>query len=151
MSDPYRSQPSRPCPLCGMSLIQHDATYTCSKGCGEWLPQPLLRALTVAENVGEVLSFSGFKDAVAACPECRTEMEGWIWNNAVFRRCGRHGAWVEAWARTKFRANLAADDEREKQIRELAERLRSDDPAGRLELARRILALERRVELLEKK
>ena len=147
---PYRSAPARPCPGCNQPLTVQGSTFACSaRACGEWLPAALLRALVVAENTGEVLSFEGFRDPVARCPDCRHEMEGWIWSNAVFRRCTRHGVWLEMWARTAFHAQLAANDEREKVILALADSLGSAD--GRLELARRLISLERRVAELEKK
>jgi len=151
VSDPYRSATTRPCPSCNAPLIAHEASFLCDRACGEWLggEHAALRAVSLATDSGELLSFEGFKDPVANCPECAAELEGRIWNNAVFRRCARHGVWLEEWARARFHKQVDAESPRERTILELAERMRTDE--GRFEIARRLLALERRVELLEKK
>lgn len=151
MSDPYRSATSRPCPSCNAPLIAHEASFLCDRACGEWLDgeHPSLRVVSQANDSGEVLSFEGFKDPIAKCPDCAGELEGRIWNNAVFRRCARHGVWLEEWARARFHKQIAAASPREQTIAELAARMRTDE--GRVEVARRLLALERRIELLEKK
>ena len=150
MSDPYRSSATRPCPGCSAPLIAHDASFLCDRPCGEWLPvdHEELRALDLAGASGELLSFEGFK-AGAKCPDCAVELEGRIWDNAVFRRCSRHGVWLEDWARARFHTKVAAESPRERAIVELAARMRTEE--GRVEIARRLIALERRVELLETK
>lgn len=55
----------------------------------------------------------------------------------------------------RFRAafHVVIDDwvEREREVRELADRLGEADDAGRRELARRLLALERRLAKLERR
>jgi len=151
VSDPYRSAAPLPCPSCSAPLISHEGSFLCDRACGEWLDREhaSLRAVALAGDSGELLSFEGFKDPIAKCPECDDELEGRIWNNAVFRRCPRHGVWLEEWARARFHKQVAATSPRERTIAELAERMRTDE--GRLEIARRLLALERRVELLETK
>jgi Zn-finger nucleic acid-binding protein len=151
VSDPYRSASPLPCPSCKAPLIAREGSFLCDRACGEWLDREhaSLRAVSLANDSGELLSFEGFKDPIASCPECAAELEGRIWNNAVFRRCARHGVWLEEWARARFHKQVAAASPRERTILELAERMRTDE--GRLEIARRLLALERRVELLENK
>lgn len=151
MNDPYRSAAPRPCPSCQAPLIAREASFLCDGACGEWLDRehPSQRVVSFANDSGELLSFEGFKEPTAKCPECATELEGRIWNNAVFRRCPRHGVWLEEWARARFHKQVATESPRERTIVELAERMRTDE--GRLEIAHRILALERRVELLENK
>ncbi len=151
MTDPYRSAAPRPCPSCQAPLIAREDSLLCDNACGEWLDgdHPSLRAVALAAESHELLSFEGFKDPVAKCPECALELEGRIWNNAVFRRCERHGVWLEEWARARFHKQVAIASPVERAIAELAIRLRTDE--GRLEVARRLTALERRVELLEKK
>lgn len=160
MSDPYRVAPTRPCPGCGEALAPADRTLLCDRGCGEWVIGEPLRVVLAAEAVGAVLSFEGFKDPVAKCPDCATLLDGQIWGNAVFRICRRHGVWLEAWARVRFHTTVATHGERlhrvsgdvdDQAVRDLADRLRSDDPNARLELARRIIELERRLERLEKR
>ena len=151
MSDPYRSAAPRPCPSCQAPLIAHHASFLCDRACGEWLDREhaSFRAVSLAHDSGELLSFEGFKDPTAKCPECAAELDGRIWNNAVFRRCARHGVWLEEWARARFHNQVAAASPRERTIVDLAERMHTDE--GRLEIAHRLLALERRVELLENK
>ncbi len=140
----------RTCPQCSSPLQPQGSALVCSqRACGEWVPASALRGLVVAENVGEVTTFLGFPEPQLRCCDCRKEMEGFVWNQAVFRRCPKHGAWVESWVRARFHALLAADDERERVIRALAESLSTEE--GRLELARRILSLERRVSSIENK
>jgi len=157
MVDPYRSAPLRPCPSCNEPLVAHERTFLCDRGCGEWATEPV-RVVLGAEAVGAVLSFEGFKDPSAKCPDCKTELDGRIWGDAVFRICRKHGVWLEGWARARFHKTVAthaeklqrvATDVDDTDVRELAERLA--DPAARFEIARRLIALERRLAELERK
>ncbi|MFN0245864.1 MAG: hypothetical protein ACKV2T_03080 [Kofleriaceae bacterium] len=157
MTDPYRSAPRRVCPSCHETLVANGSTFLCDRGCGEWAMDPL-RVVLGAEAVGAVLSFEGFRDPSAKCPDCQIELDGRIWDDAVFRICRKHGVWLEGWARTRFHETIATQAEKLQRVatvvddidvRELAERLA--DPTARFEIARRLIALERRLAELEKK
>ncbi|MBA3456110.1 MAG: hypothetical protein H0T42_23630, partial [Deltaproteobacteria bacterium] len=127
-----------------------------------------LRTVRAADTIGELQTFEGFKDPTAKCPDCSGTLDDRIWGEAVFRLCRRHGVWLESWARARFHKTLAAATKRlqsaaadlgdgavhdldDQAAYELADRLRAKDPSGLLDLARRIIALERRIELLESK
>ncbi len=160
MSDPYRSAAARPCPTCGHALTANAGTFVCDRGCGEWAIGEPFRAVRAADAVGELLTFEGFKDPTAKCPDCAATLDDRIWDEAVLRMCSRHGVWLEAWARPRFHRTVADKAERlqpaagdldDEAVRELAERLRTEGPSGLLHLARRLVALERRVNALETK
>lgn len=157
MTDPYRSAPVRACPSCGEPLVAHERSFLCDRGCGEWALDPM-RVVAGAEAVGALLSFEGFKDPSAKCPDCGVELDGRIWGDAVFRMCRKHGVWLEGWARARFHKTVAIHAEKlqrvaidvdDTDVRELAERLA--DPHARFEIARRLIALERRLAELERK
>ncbi len=160
MSDPYRSATTRPCPSCGSPLTANTGTFVCDRGCGEWAVGEPFRVTRAADAVGELLTFEGFKDPVAKCPDCTAKLDDRIWDEAVLRLCSRHGVWLESWARPQFhktvataakRLQSAAGDLDDEAVHALAERLRTEGPSALLHLARRLIALERRVELLETK
>ena len=160
MSDPYRSAAARPCPACGTALTANAETFVCDRGCGEWAVGEALRVVRAADAVGELLTFEGFKDPIAKCPDCGGTLDDRIWGEAVLRLCGRHGVWLESWARPRFHKTVATEGERlqpaagdldDEAVHVLAERLRTEGPSALLHLARRIITLERRVEQLENK
>jgi hypothetical protein len=74
-------------------------------------------------------------------------MEPRTWGTIAYDRCV-HGIWLEGTSRPRFHAELAraVDDERE--IARLEALL--GEPAGRRDVATRLVALERRCERLER-
>ena len=158
MSDPYRSAAARPCPACSNALTADDETFVCDRGCGEWAVGQALRVVRAADAVGELLTFEGFKDPTAKCPDGSGTLDDRIWGEAVLRLCSRHGVWLESWARPRFHRTVGSESERlqpaageldDESVLALAERLRTEGPSAWIHLARRIIALERRVEQLE--
>ena len=146
--------------MCGNALSANAETFLCDRGCGEWVVGQALRAVRAAEAIGELLTFEGFKDPIAKCPDCADVLEDRIWGEAVLRMCSRHGVWLESWARPRFHKTLATERDRrnpvasdvdDEAVYALAERLRTDGPAALLHIARRNITLERRVEQLETK
>lgn len=153
MSDPYR-EPGTPwaCPRCSEPLLASDGPRPCRADCGEWWPIELLRELELDRELdSEAVARSSFAYVPGRCVTCGKPMEACSWSNTLLAQCPGHGVWLEARFRAAF--HVVIDDwvEREREVRELADRLGEADDAGRRELARRLLALERRLAKLERR
>jgi hypothetical protein len=144
--DPYRSGHTLRCPRCEGQLVVGDGSFVCGGDCGEWLPIEALKTL----GLDAMLDTAAPLRLVAPpCVVCRRDMEARAWIVARFERCVAHGFWIDAPHRTEFHKQFAAALAEEREIQKLADRLAY--PEGRRELALRLRALERRVELLERK
>ncbi|HEY5934679.1 MAG TPA: hypothetical protein VIU61_08590 [Kofleriaceae bacterium] len=146
--DPYRSAHSLRCPRCEAALIVGDGSFLCSSDCGEWLPIEALQSLGLDTRLGTASPPPPWISS-PPCVVCRRDMEGRTWIVAHLERCLAHGFWIDATHRTEFHKQVTAMMAEEREIQKLADRLAY--PEGRREIAVRLRALERRVELLERK
>lgn len=154
MSEPYRDGGSPYlCPRCGDPLLVSNGAQLCGRGCGEWIGIAALRDLSLGDELAgpNVRRRTSFAYVTGACVTCGRAMEARSWANALFEMCSAHGVWLDARFRPAFHQRLAEAAERERAARELADRLAAATPADRLDMARRIVALERRVAELERR
>lgn len=148
--DPYRSGGGHlPCPRCGDALVVSGTSFVCGRDCGEWIEPSSLRELPIGSDLGA--RHEGAPASALPCPLCRRPMEPRAWGNALFEQCAGHGIWLAARRRSAFHMRVAAAIEDEREVRALAERLATDSPEARRDLARRLLTLERRVAALERR
>jgi Zn-finger nucleic acid-binding protein len=143
VSAPYRDAAVQvACPRCGETLADN------RDRCGEWIAMPDLEGIPLDE-LGKFDQVKPLRaePMPATCPLCHHEMEPRFWSDALFDVCALHGVWVDDDHRDPFAARLASIRAREREVDELAERLATPD--GRREIARRLIALERRLSRLE--
>lgn len=129
------------CPRCREPLVAARDAFACGRDCGEWIDaaaMPLVRLEPASSDA---------REPRLPCAQCRQDMEPRRWATVAFDRCS-HGIWLEGVSRPRFRAQLDAALETEREIARLEATL--EDPAGRRELATRLVALERRCERLER-
>lgn len=138
------------CPRCGDPLVAAGQAFACGRDCGEWIDIAALPAVPlVRDSPGSRLdpTASDAREPRLPCARCNQAMEPSDWGTVAFDRCS-HGVWLEGVSRSRFRAQLDAAVETEREIARLQATL--EDPAGRRELASRLIALERRCERLER-
>lgn len=146
--DPYRSAHSLRCPRCEEALVVGDGSFLCGQDCGEWLPIEALKTLGLDTMLGTDTA-APLRLVAPPCVVCRRDMEARAWIVTRFECCLAHGFWIDALHRTAFHKQVTAMLAEEREIQKLADRLAY--PEGRREIAVRLRALERRVELLERK
>jgi hypothetical protein len=125
------------CPRCADALT-HGA---CARDCGEWIEAAALPAVRLEP------ARSDAREPRLPCPRCGQPMEARTWGTTPYDRC-EHGVWLEGRARERFHAQLSAAIDTEREIARLEAYLA--DPAGRRELAARLVHLEQRCERLER-
>jgi hypothetical protein len=148
--DPYRTGHSLRCPRCQESLAVGDGSFVCMRDCGEWLPVEAMTTLGLDPQLGQPDPRPKFVPIAAPkCLVCARELEARYWITALFLRCAAHGFWIDARQRAGFHKQITAAVDEEREVQQLTDRLAY--PEGRREIAVRLRALERRVELLERK
>jgi hypothetical protein len=150
---PYRSSGGNlPCPRCGDALLLSGTSFVCGRDCGEWLEPSSLRDLPLGGDLGvRQEGGPGAPPSPLSCPRCGRPLDARAWGYALFEQCAGHGVWLAARFRSAFHMQVAAAIEEEREITALAARIDAASPEGRRELARRILAIERRLAALERR
>ena len=147
MTDPYRTAHGLTCPRCQDQLVVGDGSFVCGRDCGEWLPNEALELLGLDTQIG-IDATEPLRLVVTRCVMCSRDMDPRSWVGVAFERCTAHGFWIDARYRSSFHKQVTATLDEEREIQALTERLAY--PEGRREIAVRLRALERRVELLER-
>lgn len=163
MSDPFRHDPTLQCPRCQGFLRRGGEGIVCDRNCGEWIDERGLQGL----SLDELGTADGKRrvDPIASCASCRRIMKPRSWGAALFDVCPRHGIWIDDWYRVAFRMRLsealdqkrtaekrAAEEAQEQaDVEKLLQQLAESTEDGRRALARRVIAIERRLDKLEKK
>jgi len=146
-NDPYRTSRGIACPRCQEPLVVGAGSFVCGNDCGEWLPLEALTGLKLDTKLGKDHPTVPLRAEPTPCLTCKRGMEGRWWAGVPFERCVSHGFWIDARYRAPFHKQVTAMLEEEREIQKLADRLAY--PEGRREIAVRLRAVERRVELLE--
>ncbi|HEY4243484.1 MAG TPA: hypothetical protein VGM88_26910 [Kofleriaceae bacterium] len=162
--DPYRTAATNACPQCGepLDLAVTTAPIPCATGCGKWWPRAYLTKIVDLDQLGLASAAPGYQRETtgshwwkggakaAPCPSCERELVlAWL-ETVPVRQCEEHGVWVTAASDGRFDMQLVAPKEHYQRIVAVIELLAANDPRARLELARRIVALEEQVAMLLK-
>ncbi|HEU0036587.1 MAG TPA: hypothetical protein VFQ53_38505 [Kofleriaceae bacterium] len=151
------------CPRCQGKLQVAADGLVCVQNCGEWLDERGLHGLALDQIGGPDTRRRA--DPIATCARCRRVMKPRSWGAALYDVCPAHGIWIDDWYRVAFRMRLAEalDHKRDVDRRaaeeaseaaaidELAAKLADNTDEARRALARRVIAIERRLDKLEKK
>jgi Zn-finger nucleic acid-binding protein len=157
---PYReAEILLPCPRCGASLARdrENLKASCLDGCGDFVTERGIPELLGDDLQRARPSGMWWKDSQTACPSCKAPMKALTLGDARLYRCTSHGVWLDRssspLAETLAEARRAsADQEQEQHLleeRRLVEGLLRRDETVALEIASRLLEVERRTRKLE--
>lgn len=150
MSGPYRDGDTPICPRCNEALLLGTGSSVCPRDCGEWVDEAALAGLPLAE-LGSLRGAEQGARRHAKCARCRRDMGAREWDNAEVEVCTSHGVWIDTRYRAAFHGLVAETLERERALQKMVDLLAASDPTSRRELARRLLAMERRLDRLERR
>ena len=155
MSDPYRSASTEGCPECATPLLAPDehGVRACANNCGQWAASPVIdRRWGPAMAIRDDPRLRWRGKPPFACVVCRAPTRRRMQEQCTYYVCDEHGVWFHRDSLARFeslfaptisayRAGLARIDA----MAALLGRVRDGDAAAIGELARRWVALERRV------